>query len=104
MHARCFRTDFNIATRPFIVCTADRAHAYTLKVTSCEDGGTADTGVTFHFCAGGSYCDPSEDDEIALPANSGIEKGGQTIEIPVDLGFVPTTVDFEKMEGSSDSW
>lgn len=90
-----------------VVCATERARAYTLEVKSQNTtfGGFPDEPehtVTFHFCEGGTYCVPSF--EVGLPAGTQIEEGGATIEIPVDTGFVPTTVVFEKIETSWDAW
>lgn len=100
----CSRLD--VVILPF-VCTTERAHAYTLEVTSCNTtfGGTPDEAehtVTFYFCEGGSYC--VADFDVPLPPATSIAEAGETIEIPVDTGFVPTTAVFEKIATSWDAW
>lgn len=84
--------------------TADKADAYTLRVTSCNasNAGTADEGITFNFCQGGSYCD-SDDYVVDLPSLTTIGHWGATVEIPVSPGFEPTTMDLVK-GGGSDAW
>lgn len=89
-------------TRTF-ASTADRAHAYTLRVTTCthQYSKTSDEDFTFEFCTGGSYCEPG-DDLVYLPSGVSISDGS-TIEISVSLGYEPTTVDIVKNSGY-DAW
>lgn len=93
----------NFATRA-PSCVPGRACAYTLYVTSCDvtDGGTHEEEISFSFCQGGKYCN-SEDTVEELPAGTLIDTDGSTIEIPVSLGFLPTTIDFS-FQGDGDAW
>ncbi len=88
---------------------ADRAYAFTLRVTSCNESysGTLDEEITFQFCDGGSYCieDDAEDEEVGLPSGVTISKG-ETISIEVSPGYEPTTAKFIKGSGDDgdDAW
>lgn len=90
-----------------VVPLAGRASAFTLEVTSCNMtySGITDADeetITFYFCKGGSYCELS--DEVKLPPHSGIDVDGGMVEIPVSVGYVPTTMEVRMADGSSDSW
>lgn len=81
--------------------------AYTLEITNCDlpNAGTAETddeAPTFRFCKGGTYCDAL--DEVSLPSSTGIESDNFTIQIPVEVGYVPTTMEIERPESANNWW
>lgn len=81
--------------------------AYTLEITSCdlpEAGATdsEDEAPTFKFCGGGTYCDVV--DVRSLPSISGIENDNFTIQIPVDVGYAPTTMEIERPTSAANWW
>lgn len=88
--------------------TADKACAFTLRVTTCNDtvGGTSDEDITFQFCEGGSYCteDDTEDNVVGLPSGVGLDVSGATVQITVSSGYEPTTAKLIKGDNNFDAW
>ena len=71
--------------------TAGKGSAYTLNVTTCDltNAETTDT-ILFEFCQGGTYCTPTDFVEVA--PHDGLGTVGQSIGVPVSVGYEPTTL------------
>lgn len=67
------------------------SYAYTLSAKTCDAQYSTTTDIiTFSFCKGGTHCTPVE--EVTLTEDDGLDTNDHVIDIPVSIGYEPTTV------------